>query len=187
LAEYHQRMELHKKQMEQDEQRKLNELKIALEEQSVRDRERIDFRNKQFYEKKIEQVKSKLEKLNEMEKKEERLQKFYESVRPKIERDPARIVSFTEAELNRRGIVPQGKEQYAERKDLFNNNFSFNDKYLNGDARLRIEERLRQAGLINKEYARTIIDNIKQNNVMNVQAKRNANANSEWNGFAFKT
>ena len=164
---------------------KLENLKRKLNEQAIRDREKIQFRNRQFFDKKVEHINNKLSKLNEMEGKEKRLQKFYESVKPKVDSNPARVISFTKAELNRRGLTREVAENYAEIKPMFTN-FGFTDKQLNADARLRVEERLRQAGMINNEYARAVINTFKQNNQL-ILSKRNVNANSNWSGFAFKS
>lgn len=174
-------MDRNKKLTEQEEQNKLEKIKRSLLEQSEKDKERIDFRNKMFFEKKSEYNQKKQLKQMENEEKEKRLEKFYESVKPNVEADPARLVSFTEAELHRRGI--KTNDDTIDNIKIFNSNFSFNDKQLNADARVRIEQRLRQAGLINSEYARTIISTLKSSQSI---SKRNLNANSNWNGFGMK-
>jgi hypothetical protein len=182
-------MEMHKKQLERDEKNRLENLRKKLQEQAARDQEKIDLRNRQFLDKKIGLISNKLSKLNEMEEREKRLQKFYESVKPKVEADPARVTRFTEAEKRRRGLTTDGEEGadevYEDRRPLFRTE-GFTDKQLGADARLRVEERLRQAGLINNEYARVVINTLKQNS-MAVSNKRDLNANSNWSGFSFKS
>jgi hypothetical protein len=181
-------MEAHKKQVEREETLRLENLRKKMQEQAVKDAEKIEYRNRQFYDKKIGQISSKLSKLNEMEEKEKRMQKFYESVKPKVESDPARMISFTAAEKHRRGLLEansQQEEVYEDRRPMFKND-GFTDKQLNADARLRVEARLRQAGLINNEYARVVINTLKQNSQV-VSSKRGLNANSYWSGFAFKS
>lgn len=59
------------------------------------------------------------------------------------------------------------------------NVYSFTDKQLNNDARLRIEARLRQAGLINNDYAREMIKHVKPPTM----PRRDTMQNSNWNGF----
>ncbi len=143
-----------------------------------------------FLEKKAELQSKLLSKEQENEEKKIRLEKFYDAVKPNIEADPTRMISYTEAELNRRGVhtnhnnttnsLQNSQDSYMEKKPMFKN-FSFTDKQINSDARLRIEQRLRSAGLINSEYARTLMSNMKQ---APTQARRDLNANSNWKGFA---
>ena len=152
-------------------------------EQNKKDQQRIEYRHKQYWEK-VSQTKVQKEKEKaEYEEKEKRLEKFYDSVKPNVEADPARMISYTEAELARRGVrksYDNDDSKFLDTKPLYNN-FSFNDKQINSDARLRIETRLRQAGLINSEYARAIINNVKPPS----QPRKDINSNSNWSGFAF--
>lgn len=174
-------MDNQRKQQERIEQTKLEKLQQKLNEQAEKDRERVEYR-KNLFEKKQVEVQIKKEQIQlDQEEREKRLEKFYETVKPKVEADPARLVSFTEAELNRRGINVDTSTQYAEKKP---NITSFNDKQLNSDARLRIEQRLRQAGLLNSEYARALISNVIS--MQNTQNRRDLNANSAWDGFSMK-
>ena len=182
-----------KRQQEQEEQIKLEKLTIAFSEQAQKDKERIELRNKNFMEKKAELQSKHAIKEIENEEKKARLEKFYNSVKPDVKSDPARMVSFTEAELNRRGLNlnttlvsnangdMSNQESYVDKKPMFKN-FSFTDKQINSDARIRIEQRLRSAGLLNSEYARSVINGMKQ--TPNI-ARRDLNANSNWKGFAF--
>ena len=86
---------MHKKQQELEEQNKLNRLQRTLEEQAEKDRERIELRNAAFRER-INQLKAHKEKKQmEAELKEKRLEKFYDSVKPNVEADPARMISYT--------------------------------------------------------------------------------------------
>jgi len=170
-----------RKQQERIEQAKLEKLQQKLHDQAEKDRERVEYR-KGLFEKKQDDVQIRKEQIQlEQEEREKRLEKFYETVKPKVEADPARLVSFTEAELNRRGINVDTFTQYADKKPSF---ISFNDKQLNSDARLRIEQRLRQAGLLNSEYARALISNVIS--MQNTQNRRDLNANSAWEGFSMK-
>ena len=73
-------------------------------------------------------------------------------------------------------------DKFEDKKSMFNN-YSFTDKQLNTDARLRIEERLRQAGLIKSEYAKAIMHTLLP--TTSIQNRRDLSTNSHWNGFAF--
>lgn len=80
---------------------------------------------------------------------------------------------------NRTDLNEAANEPYGERKLLFNVH-GYTEKQLNGDARLRIEQRLRQAGLINNDYARQIINAVQPPTV----PRRDNISNNNWNGFA---
>ncbi len=72
------------------------------------------------------------------------------------------IFFLFKSELSRRGVnidVSKSNDKFNDNKQLYNV-YSYTDKQLNNDARLRIEARLRQAGLINNDYARDIIKNV---------------------------
>jgi hypothetical protein len=181
IKEYHDRLDNQRKYMEKIEQAKLERLQQKLHEQAEKDRERIEYRKGLFEKKQVELHMKKEQIQLEQEEKERRLEKFYETVKPKVEADPARLVSFTEAELNRRGVHVDMSTQYTDKKPNF---LSFNDKQLNSDARLRIEQRLRQAGLLNSEYARALISNVIS--MQNTQNRRDLNANTAWDGFSMK-
>lgn len=181
IQDYHERVS-NQKQIEVEKTRKrLESLKNQLKEQAFHDQERIQFR-KNLHEQRLNEHKiKKVEQQKEKEEKERRIQKLVEKVKPNVEADPARLVSFTEAELARRGIVnsDDAKDKYKDKKELFEIK-TFTEKQLNADARLRIEARLRQAGLINSDYARAIVSNINPPR----QPRRDMSTNLNWNGFA---
>lgn len=77
----------------------------------------------------------------------------------------------------------QEGEIYLEPKSNFEN-YTFTDKQISSDARLRIEQRLREAGLINSEYARAVIDDFGL--ARHQQLKRDLKANAGWDGFSMK-
>ena len=154
---------------------KLEKLKKMFNDQAQRDKERIDYRNKMLTTK-ISQLKSqKQAKLTEHEVKEKRLEKIAEARKPQVESDPIRMISYTESYLNKRL-----NQTDNESKEMFHN-FSYNDKQLNADARLRIEQRLRQAGLMASEYARALISNVKPPS----QPRRDL-FTANWEGFSMK-
>ncbi len=92
--------------------------------------------------------------------------------------------------MSRRGVNIDNKtldlnktvEKFSDKKQLYNV-YSYTDKQLNNDARLRIEARLRQAGLINNEYARDIIKHIppptipRKDTISNIQYNFDLNNN----------
>lgn len=82
--------------LENEERAKLEKLKQIFNEQSTRDRERIEYRNKLIAKKKDELNSMKMAKQSEIEMKEKKLEKFFEAVKPNVETDPVRVISFTE-------------------------------------------------------------------------------------------
>ena len=157
-----------------------------LNDQAQRDKERIDYRSKTLTNK-INQLKTQKQiKLHEHEEKEKCLEKITASRKPQVESDPVRMISYTEAVLNRRGVISNKTEQdentrYEEKKTFYNN-FSFTDKQINSDARIRLEQRLRQAGLMASDYARAMIKNVKP-----PTNPRRDIVTTNWNGMAMKT
>ncbi len=181
IRDYRDRVEALKRQQENSEQMRLDRLNTSLMEQAGKDQERIEYRRK-VYEDKVAQGKAQREKQRqELGDKERRLEKFYESVKPNVEFDPARMISYTEAELARRGVRRSHEaDLFTDAKPLYTN-FGYSDRQINSDARARIENRLRQAGLINNEYSRALINNVKPP----TQPRRDNYMNANWNGFVF--
>ena len=67
-----------------------------LHDQTVKDRERIEYRNRLLRQKRDELNMKKQTKKVETEEKEKKLEKFFDTVKPKIDADPIRAISFTE-------------------------------------------------------------------------------------------
>lgn len=180
IQDYNNRLEAHRKQQETEEKMKLEKLKRLLNDQAQRDRERIDYRSKMLMTK-INLLKSqKQAKLAEHELNEKRLEKITEARKLHVESDPARMISYTESYLNKRLSHADQDSKYEDKKEMYSN-FSYNDKQLNADARVRLEQRLRQAGLIDSEYARALISNVKPPSL-----PRRDIFTGNWDGFAMK-
>lgn len=67
-----------------------------LNDQSAKDRERIEFRNRLLAKRREEVNMKKQVKQLENEDKEKKLEKFFDSVKPNVESDPIRAISYTE-------------------------------------------------------------------------------------------
>lgn len=89
-------MEADRQRAENLEREKLDKLKQLLNEQSVKDRERIEYRNRRLIEKREEMASKKLSKQIEIADKEKQMEKFFDSVKPKVQADPLRAIGFTE-------------------------------------------------------------------------------------------
>ncbi|CAF4727401.1 unnamed protein product [Rotaria magnacalcarata] len=59
---------------------------------------------------------------------------------------------------------------------------TFKDRKLCGDIRVRLEQRLRDAGLIQTDYARQALAAVQK-----APQRRDTQENKMWTGFAFKT
>lgn len=90
----------------------------------------------------------------------------------------------------RRGVKKHNHNHQKDEANEFNDQkpiygiHTFNEKQISSDARVRIEERLRQAGLINSEYARAVVNDF--GIAKHQQMRRDLNANAGWDGFSMK-
>ena len=80
-----------------------------------------------------------------------------------------------------RGLLPNTNEDINIQQPLFPI-YTFNDRKLNGDIRIRLEQRLRDAGLIQTDYARQALAALQQ-----APKRIDTRENQNWSGFAFKT
>jgi hypothetical protein len=191
-------VEEEKRRLKNEEEMKLENLKKKLKEQALKDNERIEYRKELFQKKKTDYEQKKIDKQKDFDLKQEKVKKFLDTVKPKVESDPARMVSYTLAEYSRRGvpihdykksnnkeIIEQEQEQeqeaFKDRKQLYNV-YGFTDKQISGDARVRIEQRLRQAGLINNNYARELISKVNPPTMPRLDIF----SNKCWNGFVLE-
>ncbi|CAF1271004.1 unnamed protein product, partial [Rotaria sordida] len=80
-----------------------------------------------------------------------------------------------------RGLLTNTNDDINIQQELFPIN-TFNDRKLYSDIRIRLEQRLRDAGLIQTDYARQALAALQK------PPKRiDTQANQMWNGFTFKT
>lgn len=100
-------METEKQRAEKQEREKLEKLKEMLHEQSEKDRERIEYRSRLLVQKREETTSKKQAKKLENEEKEKKLENFFDKVKPKVEVDPIRAISFTEVRENVFFILPR--------------------------------------------------------------------------------
>lgn len=96
IKDYKNRVEALKRQQESSEQMRLDRLNTSFVDQAKKDKERIAYRRKAYEEKLVQSKVHKEKQRQEAEEKEKRLEKFYESVKPNVEFDPARMISYTE-------------------------------------------------------------------------------------------
>jgi len=140
--------------------KELEQLQAQMAEQAEYDLERLEYRKDQQEYKTRERHKKEEEKRLKEEEKERVLEAIRKQVRPThVEGDLMRLWSDTEAWYQHTKPRHEGDEVFAEQKPLFEVN-TFTANHVNKDPRVRIEARLREAGLIETGYARQVIAQI---------------------------
>ncbi|XP_063421111.1 coiled-coil domain-containing protein 148-like [Mytilus trossulus] len=156
VAKFHEEIEKKQQKQAEKDQKRYDELQAQLAEQAIFDQERIKYRAEQL-DAKIEERKYLEEEKKQAEiEKEERLEALREQVRVVAESDPHRILQQTEAWQNR---YAENEDDIDIQKPLFNV-IGFTSKQITSDPRMKLEARLRDAGLHNTDYARQIMSKV---------------------------
>lgn len=147
---------MNRKRLEREEaaEKRLKELKKLMAEQAVHDKERILFREKQLTEKLGERRRKEKEKEKESEELEARLEALREQVRVIAESDPSRTQQPTKAWD---AHLHQEEDEEASLLEPLFKMHTYTSKQITSDHRVKLESRLREAGLHNTDYARKII------------------------------
>ena len=171
-------------------------MQSVLAEQQRKDWERIKFRQEEYERKRQEFHERQQNEELEQQQREERLQALADRVRPHIEPDYARVLQPTQVNLfsssskipfffiqaynAHRGLLPNPNEDINLQQELFPIH-TFNDRKLSNDIRIRLEQRLRDAGLIQTDYARQALAAVQQ-----APKRLDTRENQMWSGFSFK-
>lgn len=147
------RTEKRRKQEERDQER-MEELRRLMEEQAVLDKERVNYRKEQLDVKIAERKLKEEQKAEDELEKERRLEALREQVRVIAESDPVRMMQDTKA-WQAKNNPSEEDEDININKPLFEIN-TFNSKQITTDPRMRLEAKLREAGLHNSPYARYV-------------------------------
>ncbi|KAK6165796.1 hypothetical protein SNE40_022641 [Patella caerulea] len=158
INSYQEEKERRRNEESERDKRRLEELNRLLEEQAEYDRERVKFRKEQVDEKNEERKRQILQQEEEERKKEERLEALRETVRITAESDPERLLQNTEAWESR--LTEDENAPLDIQKPLFDVH-TFTSNQVTSDPRIRIEQKLREAGLHNSAYARSILSEVK--------------------------
>ncbi|XP_070213457.1 coiled-coil domain-containing protein 148 [Bos mutus] len=137
--------------------RRLEELKKLMAEQSVKDRERVKYRQELLEKRLMEKKEVALQEALEEEEREKRLEALRKQVAIVAQFDPVRMMSDTVASKARMGIGTE--EEFILQKPLFTLN-TYNEQQIISDPRLRFELALREAGLHKTFYAKEILPKI---------------------------
>ncbi|XP_043432726.1 coiled-coil domain-containing protein 148 [Prionailurus bengalensis] len=136
---------------------RLEELKKLMAEQSVKDRERVKYRQELLEKRLLEKKAVALQEAHEEGARERRLEALRKQVAIVAQFDPVRMMSDTMASKARMGIGTE--EEFILQKPLFTLN-TYNEYQIISDPRLRFELAVREAGLHKTFYAREILPKI---------------------------
>ncbi|XP_040601321.1 coiled-coil domain-containing protein 148 isoform X2 [Mesocricetus auratus] len=144
-------------EMEMRDLQRLEELKTLMADQSVKDRERVKYRQELLEKRLMERQKMALQEVQEEEERERRLETLRKQVAVVVQSDPVRMMSDTMAWKARMGTGSE--DEFILQKPLFTLT-TYNEKQITSDPRLRFELALREAGLHKTLYAKEILPKI---------------------------
>ncbi|KAI1898265.1 hypothetical protein AGOR_G00070550 [Albula goreensis] len=156
IKEFYSEKQKRREEQEKKDQQRLEELRVLMAEQARKDNERVKYREELLLQHKSEKEAQTLLKLKEVAERQERLQALRNQVAVIAEVDPGRMMGDTEAWKSRH----QTDEEFFLHKPLYNL-FSFTDRQIVSDPRVRIEQALREAGFLNTPYARELLSAVR--------------------------
>ncbi|XP_054828412.1 coiled-coil domain-containing protein 148 [Eublepharis macularius] len=136
---------------------RLAEFKKLMAEQAIKDKERVQFRQKLLEKRLMEKKQASLQEAHEEKERQRRLDVLRQQVAIVAAFDPARMMADTVASKARMGIGTE--EEFILLKPLFELR-TFTDDQIISDARVRVELALREAGLHKTLYAQEILPKI---------------------------
>lgn len=143
--------------MEMRDLQRLEELKTLMAEQSVKDRERVKYRQELLEKRLMERKNMALQEVQEEEERERRLEALRKQVAVVVQSDPVRMMSDTMAWKARTGT--EREDEFILQKPLFTLT-TYNEQQITSDPRLRFELALREAGLHKTLYAKEMLPKI---------------------------
>ncbi|XP_077010016.1 coiled-coil domain-containing protein 148 isoform X2 [Tamandua tetradactyla] len=145
------------KDMEMRDLRRLEELRKLMAEQTVKDRERVKYRQELLEKRLMEKKEVFLQEAREERERERRLEALRKQVAIVAQFDPVRMMSGTVASKAKMGIGIE--EEFILQKPLFTLT-TYNEQQIISDPRLRFELALREAGLHKTFYAKEVLPKI---------------------------
>ncbi|XP_073926962.1 coiled-coil domain-containing protein 148 isoform X2 [Castor canadensis] len=137
---------------------RLEEVKKLMAEQSVKDRERVKYRQELLEKRLMEKKEVALQEAHEEEERERRLEALRKQVAVAAQFDPVRMMSDTMAWKARMGI--DSEQEFILQKPLFTLN-TYNEQQIISDPRLRFELAIREGGLHKTLYAKEMLPKIR--------------------------
>nr|CDS27912.1 coiled coil domain containing protein 148 [Hymenolepis microstoma] len=161
-------IELHKRaELEATERLRLEELRHTLDRQRRQDTRRLEEQAKaRLRELKIHQKEVSKEAARHAEETESHLEAIRAKVRPMVSADPHRVLADTESWRNYLKAAVESREESKSQNSLkLSNRFikpitTFTDEQLLHDRRTRLAAALFEAGLLNTNYARNILEQV---------------------------
>ncbi|XP_060633284.2 coiled-coil domain-containing protein 148 isoform X1 [Anolis sagrei] len=144
-------------EMEAKDLLRLAEFKKLMAEQVIKDRERVQFRQRLLEKRLMEKKEAILKEAHEEEERKRRLDALRQQVAIVAEFDPARMMADTVASKARMGIGAE--EDFFLQKPLFELH-TFTAEQIISDPRIRVEIALREAGLHRTLYAQELLPKI---------------------------
>ncbi|XP_076858681.1 coiled-coil domain-containing protein 148-like [Brachyhypopomus gauderio] len=135
------------------EEARLEELRGEMEEQARRDKERVQYREMLLMHRKQEQEAKEKLYLKSVDERKERLQRLRNQVTVVADADPERMMGQTEAWRTR---LQPDKEEFILQRPLYDL-YTYTDKQIVADPRVRVELALRTAGVHDTAYARVLL------------------------------
>nr|XP_028602253.1 coiled-coil domain-containing protein 148 isoform X2 [Podarcis muralis] len=145
------------KELEAKDLLRLAEFKKLLAQQVIKDKKRVQFRQKLLEQRLMEKREAILKEAHEEEERKRRLDALRQQVAVVAEFDPARMMADTVASKARMGIGTE--EEFVLLKPLFELHTFTNDQIIS-DTRVRVELALREAGLHKTLYAQELLPKI---------------------------
>ena len=158
ISEYLEKVAAKRKSEEEKNKKRLEDIQQILAEQAVYDKERVAYRYEMQQEILRNKEKLKEEAAQKNKEKEERLEALRQKVRPNIETDPARVISETQSWKER--LKSEEEPEVYLKRPLFQVN-SYTNAQITADPRIRVEQELRKAGLLESKYAREVMSQVK--------------------------
>ncbi|XP_072300120.1 coiled-coil domain-containing protein 148-like [Eucyclogobius newberryi] len=155
VKEFYLKQQRQREEVERRDQERLASLRALIEEQAGRDKDRVQFRAEMVQRRREERGEQEAERQKEEEEKQKRLEALRNQVAVVAEADPERVMADTEAWRSRHVNM----EDFELQRPLYSIN-TYTDTQIVSDARVRIEQALRQAGLHNTMYARQVLSTV---------------------------